>query len=132
METVNIAVIGADGAGKSSFIQRAMRLPKPPTTGVTGMRIDVDGKPFVVTMIELDLEHFDVDANSKIRWPKNTSGNTVPHIDGALMLYDVTNKESIRDLPSTLGKFFWHRCPLVLVLLALRQLVIYSLSGIVV
>ncbi|CAK7209224.1 hypothetical protein SBRCBS47491_000371 [Sporothrix bragantina] len=115
METVNIAVIGADGAGKSSFIQRAMRLPKPPTTGITGMRIDVDGKPFIVTMIELDLEHFDVDASLRIRWPKNISGNMVPHVDGALMLYDVMNKDSIRDLPPTLAALHNSSLPTILV-----------------
>ncbi|CAK7235273.1 hypothetical protein SCUCBS95973_009214 [Sporothrix curviconia] len=115
MTTVNIAVIGADGAGKSSFIQRAMRLPKLPTTGISGMRIDVDGKPFIVTMIELDLEHFDVDANLKIRWPKNISGNTVPHVDGALMLYDVMNKDSIRNLPPTLAALHNSSLPTILV-----------------
>ena len=104
MATVNIAVIGADGVGKSSFIQRAMRLSKPPTGGITAMRIDVDNKPFVVALIELDLEHFDVDPKQKIHWPKQISGHIVPHVDGALMLYDVMNKDSIRELPPTLCK----------------------------
>lgn len=104
MEAVTIAVIGADGTGKSSFIQQAMRLPNLPTTGITGMRLHIDGKTYVVTMIELDLEHFDIDTGMRIRWPKSISGNKVPHIDGALMLYDVMNRDSVHDLPPTLGE----------------------------
>ncbi|CAK7274945.1 hypothetical protein SEPCBS57363_006424 [Sporothrix epigloea] len=115
MEAVTIAVIGADGTGKSSFIQQAMRLPNLPTTGITGMRLNIDGKPFIVTMIELDLEHFDIDAGMRIRWPKSISGNKVPHIDGALMLYDVMNRDSVHDLPPTLAALHNSQLPTILV-----------------
>ncbi|ERS96308.1 hypothetical protein HMPREF1624_07218 [Sporothrix schenckii ATCC 58251] len=115
MATVNIAVIGADGVGKSSFIQRAMRLAKPPTGGITAMRIDVDNNPFIVVLIELDLEHFDVDPKQKIHWPKRISGHIVPRIDGALMLYDVMNRDSIRELPPTLSALHNSNLPTILV-----------------
>ncbi len=107
METLNIAVIGADGVGKSAFVQRALRMPRPPNTNINGIRLDVEGVAYIVTLIELDLEHFDVDPSQKIRWPKQINGHMVPRIDGALMLYDVTDKESVRDLPPTLCKSPW-------------------------
>lgn len=102
MEAVNIAVIGANGVGKSSFVQRALRLPRPPTSNINAIRLDVESVPHVVALIELDLEYFDVNPNQKIRWPKQMNGHMVPRIDGALILYDVMNKDSIRDLPHTL------------------------------
>ena len=103
MDTVNIAVIGADGVGKSSFIQRALR-SRPPTTSISAARIDVDGVPHIVTLIELDLEYFDVNPGHQIRWPKQINGHMVPRVDGALVLYDVMNRESIRELPPALCK----------------------------
>ncbi len=102
METINIAVIGADGVGKSTFIQRALRLPKPPTANINGIRLDVEGIPHIVTLIELDLEYFDVEPAQKIRWPKQINGHMVPRIDGSLILYDVMNQNSIRELPPVL------------------------------
>lgn len=118
METVNIAVIGADGVGKSAFVQRALRLPKPPSQSITGIHLNVEGRPFVVALIELDLEHFehvDVNPNQRINWPTNISGHIVPHIDGALMLYDVMNKDSIRDLPPTISALSVSGLPTILV-----------------
>jgi GTPase SAR1 family protein len=102
MDSINIAVIGADGVGKSAFIQRALRLPRPPSLNVTSLRQDVDGAPHVVTLIELDLEDFDVNPDQPIQWPKQIGGHMVPRVDGALILYDVMNKESVRDLPPTM------------------------------
>jgi GTPase SAR1 family protein len=104
MESINIAVIGANGVGKSAFIQRALRLPRAPTTSLTRIRQDLDGTPYAVTLVELDLEVFDVDPEQPIQWPKQIGGHMVTHMDGALILYDVMNKESIRDLPPTMGE----------------------------
>lgn len=102
MDTINVAIIGADGVGKSAFIQRALRLPRTPGASLTSLRQDVDGIPHDVTLVELDLEVIDVDSSQPIQWPKQVDGHMVPRMDGALILYDVTNKESIRDLPQTM------------------------------
>ena len=102
MDTINVAIIGADGVGKSAFIQRALRLPRTPGASLTSLRQDVDGIPHDVTLVELDLEVIDVDSSQPIQWPKQVDGHMVPRMDGALILYDVMNKESIRDLPQTM------------------------------
>lgn len=104
MEGVNVAVIGADGVGKSAFIQRALRLPQLPTSNVTSLLQQVDGASHHVTLIELDLEVFDVDPAHPVQWPRQIGGQMLPRVDGALMLYDVMNKDSIRDLPQTICK----------------------------
>jgi GTPase SAR1 family protein len=101
-ETINIAVIGSEGVGKSAFVQRALRLARPPSTNINAVRLEIEGVPHIVTLIELDLETFDVDPAQPVRWPKQINGHMVPRIDGALILYDVTNKDSIRELPHTI------------------------------
>jgi GTPase SAR1 family protein len=108
MDTINISVIGSIGVGKSSFIQKALRLNKRPTSSRSSVRQDLEGIPYIVCLIEYDLEYFDIDdvvaSGKQLQWPKQINGQEVPRVDGALILYDVTNKDSIRELPSTLSE----------------------------
>ncbi|KAK0612879.1 ras guanine nucleotide exchange factor domain-containing protein [Bombardia bombarda] len=115
MESINIAVIGADGVGKSSFVQQALKLPRQPSLNVTALRQDVDGVTYVVTLVELDLEVFDLDPEQPIQWPKQIGGHMVPRMDGALILYDVTNMESSRDIPTTMAALANSSLPTALV-----------------
>ncbi|KAI5462208.1 ras guanine nucleotide exchange factor domain-containing protein [Mariannaea sp. PMI_226] len=107
MEGFNIAVIGATGVGKSSFVQRVLGLSRPPISNASSVRMLVDNTSHVITLLELDLEYFELNPNQPIQWPKQINGHIVPRVDAALILYDVMNKESIRELPQTLGKL----CP---------------------
>lgn len=108
MDTINICVIGALGVGKSSFIQRSLRLNKLPTATTSSVRQELEGVPYVVCLIEYDLEYFDIDdvmvPGKQVQWPKQIDGQPVPRVDGALVLYDVTNKDSIRELPPALSE----------------------------
>lgn len=108
MDTIHISVIGALGVGKSSFIQRSLRLNKLSTSTTSSVRQDLEGVPYVVSLHEYDLDYFDIDdlvvPGKQVQWPKQIDGQPVPHIDGALVLYDVTNKDSIRELPPALSE----------------------------
>jgi GTPase SAR1 family protein len=115
METVNIAIIGANGVGKSHFIERAMSLPGPPTANPITAKLHVENVPYAVTLLELDLEYFDVEANRQIMWPKQVSGAIMPRVDGVLLLYDITNRESLNELPRTLNALVNSSLPAVLV-----------------
>ena len=66
--------------------------------------MSVDNVVYTVSLIELDLESFDIIPDRKIQWPKQINGHIVPHMDGALLLYDVMNRESIAELPQTLSE----------------------------
>ncbi len=103
MEYLNVAVIGANGVGKTQFIQRAMSLPRTPGPNATTARINIDNLPYAVTLFELDLEYFDVDPARQIQWPRQMGGAIMPRIHGVLLLYDVMNRESILELPQTLS-----------------------------
>ncbi|KAF4967281.1 hypothetical protein FSARC_5111 [Fusarium sarcochroum] len=103
MESFNIAVIGSTGVGKSSFVQRVLGLSRPPISNASSVRMLVDNTSHAVTLLELDLEYFELDPAQPIQWPKQINGHIVPRVDAALILYDVTNHESVRELPQTLA-----------------------------
>ncbi|KAI1388860.1 ras GEF [Hypoxylon trugodes] len=115
MESINICVIGANGVGKSHFVQRAMSLPRVPGPNPTTARINIDNVPYAVTLFELDLEYFDVDPDRQIKWPKQMGGAILPRVNGVLLLYDVMNRESIIELPQTLNALVNSSLPAVLV-----------------
>ncbi|KAF5977426.1 hypothetical protein FBULB1_6561 [Fusarium bulbicola] len=102
MESFNIAVIGSTGVGKSSFVQRVLGLSRPPISNASSVRMLVDNNSHAVTLLELDLEYFELNPTQPIQWPKQINGHIVPRVDAALILYDVTNHESVRELPQTL------------------------------
>ena len=105
MSDINVAVIGSAGVGKSTLIRRALGLQTLPTAIASSLRMSVDSVVYMVSLVELDLESFDiVIPNGRIEWPKQINGHIVPRMDGALVLYDVMNRESIQELPQTLSK----------------------------
>lgn len=104
MEPINIAVIGAEGVGKTTFIQQLRRTPRSSNPNITTSRHDVDGTPYLVTLVELDLEGIELDPNQPVHWPKQIGGHMVPRMDGALILYDAVNEESMREVPPIIGE----------------------------
>lgn len=104
MSDINIAIIGATGVGKSTLIQRALGLRTLPTSIASSLRMSVDKITYTVSLIELDLESFDINPDRRIQWPKQINGHIVPRVDGSLLLYDVMNRQSITELPQTLSE----------------------------
>ncbi|KAI0485450.1 RAP guanine nucleotide exchange factor 4 [Xylaria cf. heliscus] len=126
MESFSIAVIGADGVGKSQFIRTAMSLPPPPKSDLpppdpkpVTARIVVDNVPYAVTLFELDLQYFESeffdDQYRQVKWPKQMNGTILPRVHGVLFLYDVMDRESIHYLPETLNALTNSSLPVVLV-----------------
>ncbi|ORY64369.1 ras guanine nucleotide exchange factor [Pseudomassariella vexata] len=115
MEAINVVVIGANGVGKSNFIQRAMALSRAPGAQPTMARINIDNMPYAVTLFELDLEYFDVDPDRRIQWPRQIGGAIMPPAHGVLLLFDVMNRDSIIELPQTLSALVHSSLPTVLV-----------------
>ncbi|KAL2019110.1 hypothetical protein VTK56DRAFT_10061 [Thermocarpiscus australiensis] len=115
MEPINIAVIGAEGVGKTTFIQQIRRATRPPGLHVTTLRQEVDGTHYLVTLVELDLEGIELDPSQPVQWPKQIGGHMVPRMDGALILYDGRNEESMRDVPPVMAALANSALPTVLV-----------------
>jgi hypothetical protein len=104
MEPINIAIIGAVGVGKSTFIQHLRRQPRPSASNITALRHELDGASYLVTLVELDLEGIELDPNQPVHWPKQIGGHSVPRMDGALILYDAVNEGSMREVPPIMGE----------------------------
>lgn len=109
MESVYVAAIGGKGIGKSSLIQRALALQRLPTYSVSRSQkpMVVDGTPVYLTIIEIDLGDWGIEADQPVQWPRQIEGHSIPRVDGALLMYDVMNKESLAEFPAALCKI----CP---------------------
>lgn len=104
MADINIAIVGRQGVGKSTLITKALGLRTFPSSIASSLRMSVDNVLYTVSLVELDLESLDINTDGHIQWPKQVGGQPVPRIDGALLLYDVMNRESIVELPATLSE----------------------------
>lgn len=72
-------------------------------TEAPSIRSSVDGVTHMVTALELDVNHFETSTSQSIQWPKQINGHIVPRVDAALILYDVTKRETTRPLAQILG-----------------------------
>ncbi|KAH0361803.1 ras GEF, partial [Aureobasidium melanogenum] len=97
---VNIAVVGAVGVGKSSFIQQSLGLSSQPTAAVTSCRINLDSAAFLVRMLECPLQDVIIETDNRISWPADPR---MPTVDAACTLYDISNKDSFEDVPVVLN-----------------------------
>lgn len=101
---MNIAVIGGDGVGKSTFVQRALDLPFPSPTKAADRKIPYDGTLYRIRLLEISIDDVDIDDDDTVSWPDSVADRMMPHIDGVLTLYDVADRGSIEDVPEMLGK----------------------------
>jgi GTPase SAR1 family protein len=101
---MNIAVIGADGVGKSTFVQRALDLPSPAPTKAADRKIPYDGTLYRIRLLEIHIDDVEIDDDDTVSWPDSVADKMMPHIDGVLTLYDVADRPSFDDVAETLGK----------------------------
>ncbi|KAK5998010.1 Ras guanine nucleotide exchange factor A-like protein [Cladobotryum mycophilum] len=115
MESFNIAIIGAEGAGKSTFVQRILGIARPPQYNASNVRFVVDSSTHMITLLELDIESFDLNTVQPIQWPKQINGHIVPRVDAALIFFDVTNLETLRLIPRLLAALTDSGLPAIMV-----------------
>ena len=101
---MNIAVIGGDGVGKSTFVQRALDLPSPSATKAADRKIPYDGTLYRIRLLEISIDDVEIDDDDTVSWPDSVADRMMPHIDGVLTLYDVADEQSMKDVAETLGK----------------------------
>ncbi|EME48582.1 hypothetical protein DOTSEDRAFT_67582 [Dothistroma septosporum NZE10] len=112
---VNIAIIGAEGVGKSTFIQKALELPDLPPSQSAERKIPIDGSVYLVRLLELPIDNIEINDDETINWPDTIEDKMMPRVDGALALYDVKDKASIEDLPEMLDAITKASLPTVLI-----------------
>lgn len=67
--------------------------------------MSLDGVIYIVRLFELMINDITITDSTEITWPKLFTEGSPPSIDGILVLYDVTNEESIIEIPHLLCKF---------------------------
>lgn len=102
-QEITLAVLGASGVGKSTFIQHALDLRKPTNGPVSSSKVALSGITYRFQLLELELSDIDYTAR-QIKWPTYINSQLVPPIDGVVYLYDITNQESIAEVPELLRK----------------------------
>ncbi|TQS36904.1 hypothetical protein Golomagni_02638 [Golovinomyces magnicellulatus] len=101
---INIAVIGAAGVGKSTLIQGALGLIAPEKYLISTLEISMEEIIYTVSLFEMDLQNIYIDSQRKLNWSTHLNEQDFSRIDGVLLLYDVTNRESISRFPATLSE----------------------------
>jgi hypothetical protein len=105
MLDMNIAVIGAPESGKSSFMRKALGLPEGTPSIQCHRKWTIDGIPYAVRLVELNMDDIHVKPTNVIEWPKTARDAPVPRIDGAITVYDVTVKESLAGVPDMMSEY---------------------------
>lgn len=99
---VTLVVLGAQGVGKSTFIQNSFDLRSSSNSAFEVKKMSLDDVVYLVLLVEISLDDVVVTESNGIKWPKSLKGFDLPPIDGVLALYDVTNQESITGIPDIL------------------------------
>ena len=97
---INIAVLGAQGVGKTTFVQNAFGLRKPPESQASENKIPLKGEEHIVRLLEVPIDDVDIDEDDNtVTWPETIEDKIMPRIDGVLALYDITDEDSLKDIP---------------------------------
>ncbi|KAK0663104.1 Ras guanine nucleotide exchange factor A [Lasiodiplodia hormozganensis] len=115
VDDINIGVIGDSGVGKTRFIDRAFDLRSRSQVRTATRKMSIDGTVYTVRLVEVPFEELDIEHDDRICWPEKIDDMPAPRIDGALMLYDVMNQESLAQVPGMLNVVHKAALPCVLV-----------------
>lgn len=106
---LKFAVIGARRSGKTIFMQRALDLKRPSQSMTCCKKMSLEGRLFLITLIEVQLDESDISAEDNTEWSNPGGKFELSHVDGVLALYDVTKQESISRIPTLLSELIHSR-----------------------
>ncbi|KAK5175027.1 uncharacterized protein LTR77_000163 [Saxophila tyrrhenica] len=113
---INIAILGAEGVGKSTFMQKALDLDDLPGSQAAERKLSIKGEEYIVRLLELSIDDVDIDEDDNtVSWPETIEDKMMPRIDGALTLYDVKDQGSLEYVPEMLRAINKTGIPSVLV-----------------
>lgn len=119
MGEVTLAVLGAARSGKSSFVQCALDLKRPPTSPSATKKVSLEGVVSVLRLLEIQISEVFIDSEQAVVWPRTVGDQYTPHIDGALVLYDIMDQRSLNRVSYILSEsaglhtLSCHRVPLL-------------------
>lgn len=102
---INIAVLGGEGVGKSTLVQRALDLPGLPPSQATQRKITAEGQEYLLRLLEVTHDDVDVDdEDDPLTWPETIDSKIMPKVDGVLLLYSIKDKSSLEEIPDMLSE----------------------------
>ncbi|KAF1852159.1 ras GEF [Cucurbitaria berberidis CBS 394.84] len=115
MQDINIAVIGAQGSGKSTFIRRALGLPDTSSASNCSRKWTIDGVSYMVRFLEMLANDVHIGERNTIKWPETIHDMPTPRMDAAVTMYDVTSQDSLAKVPELLNHLSKAQLPFILV-----------------
>lgn len=103
MQEINIGVLGADGAGKTTFVERLLELKASPTSAFSARKMAIDGTVYLVRLVEINFDNIGIGDDDCITWPDTIDDLATPRIDGAFTMYDIMDQESLSEVPAILS-----------------------------
>ncbi|KIW92375.1 uncharacterized protein Z519_07359 [Cladophialophora bantiana CBS 173.52] len=96
--SINLLVLGSRNSGKSTFIRNAIGKERSRAS----TEVLIKDRCYRIQLFELLFEDVDFSSERRIEWPPYLNGAPLPEVDGVFCLYDVSDKESVADVPAAL------------------------------
>ncbi len=104
MQEVTLAVLGAAGVGKSTFVQCALDIKMPAISPCTTKKVLLEGIVSVLRLLEFQPEDVGISEGCGIVWPKSVGDKAKHLIEGALVLCDIMDQSSLLKVAELLSK----------------------------
>lgn len=102
--TLTFAVLGVAGVGKSTFTNNALEQQKSPGSPLSSSKVSLGGSLYRIQLVEITFDDADFSSSRRVIWPNHLNGVPFPSIHGAFCLYDVTEEDSVAQIPQALGE----------------------------
>lgn len=101
---VNLAVVGAEGVGKSTFVKFALGLQHAPIARSSIKKISLGGSIHLVRLLEIAMHNVTFGENGCIVLPTVLGEHVLPAIDGILCLFDPSDLTTVTRYSHIFGK----------------------------
>lgn len=105
---VTVAVIGESTTGKSTFIHCALDLKRQMIDSSATKKVSLEGEVSTLRLLEVPMSAIGLSDDGALSLPLRVGGQEISHIDGALVIYDVMNRDSVERVPEVLSKWCFH------------------------
>ncbi|KAL8697001.1 MAG: hypothetical protein Q9224_002513 [Gallowayella concinna] len=104
MPQVGLAVIGTPGSGKSTFVQHALDLKKCSKGSPSTKKVSLEGVVSLLHIHEFNIFDIDITPEGLPQWPHMLGQDTPSQIDGAMIVYSISDASSTSPIPRLLPR----------------------------
>ncbi|KAL8710337.1 MAG: hypothetical protein Q9220_005107 [cf. Caloplaca sp. 1 TL-2023] len=109
LQDIALAVVGTPRSGKSTFVQHALDLKKPPASAVSTKKVSLEGVVSVLRMYEYDMNDVSFTPDGSPRLPIQPEEGSPCRVDGILVMCNVNSVSSTEHISTMLRKPSLHR-----------------------